>query len=238
MRLTASECSMSAGPRLLGSPRFVRQALFPCPLGYSPTDRPPESYDPGFILRFGRLFRVPSSRSRRIAFPRRLSLPGFGPSSRHHRTRPHPRGLPGPRFVPSSGALSLPTAFSARDFGAYCIPEPRPGLLSFRGFSPRTATLPHRKELPPCRWCLAHSPNVVRCPWTRSSATRSFSARSRVPLRRCLAGRSGRSPLRVFLSSRLPFSPFPSVTRGTPLLSFSAVPSLARSSGRVLFSVS
>jgi hypothetical protein len=70
--------------------------------------------------------------------------------------------------------LSTSRRFSPRSTpGACFISEPRAGLRSFRGFFPRAATLPRRKELPPCRWRRIHSPNVVRCPSMRASTSRS-----------------------------------------------------------------
>jgi len=59
------------------------------------------------------LFRVPSSRYLPATFRCRSTCLGFVPHHDITNPRPHLRGLPGPRFVPSSGALSLPTFFSA-----------------------------------------------------------------------------------------------------------------------------
>lgn len=80
-----------------------------------------------------------------------FTLPtGFSPSSRLH--------FGAATFREGSHALATvrPQAFStSRRFSprpssqAYFIPLPRPGSLPFRGFSPRAATLPHRKELAP-----------------------------------------------------------------------------------------
>lgn len=76
--------------------------------------------------------------SRRASLGARHAYPGSRPSSRHLTERPLTRRLPRPRFVPSSGFLSLSTAFSApRSVGLFhptaTSRVPRP----FRGsFSP------------------------------------------------------------------------------------------------------
>lgn len=79
-------------------------------------------------------------------------LPGFRPSSRHHRWRPRARAFPGsrqrrrPQAFSASRRITPPPALRA-----CCIPQPRPGLSPFRGFSLRTAVLARRQSVPPCR---------------------------------------------------------------------------------------
>lgn len=137
------------------------------------------------------------------AFRRLHSYQGLGPP--HDLTRPRPLvislGSRGPRSSTSSApalgtpmlqknssssASVRPQAFSAsRRFTprtglrACFVPQPCPGPLPFRGFSLRAAALSSRELLPPCRSVRACSP-VARLPPARTSASRPFSARSRV----------------------------------------------------------
>lgn len=53
------------------------------------------------------------------------------------------------RYVPSTGFLSLPTVFSAHRLADLFHPAATSRLILFKGFSLRTATLPHRKEHAP-----------------------------------------------------------------------------------------
>jgi hypothetical protein len=83
-----------------------------------------------------------------------LAYPRFRPSSRHHRgaaTSVRRMPLP-PRFV-SVHRLSQPLDGLLRPpaLQACFIPQPRPGLSPFRGFSPRAAVRSHRPSVPPCR---------------------------------------------------------------------------------------
>jgi len=113
--------------------------LFPCEHP-NPIDRPPgvARLVSSFVL------RVPSPELLRLrlrSFPFGPStLPGFLPSSRHHRARPlSPARIPTlatfrPQAIPASRRLS-PRSGS----GACFIPEPRTGPCPFRGFSLRAA---------------------------------------------------------------------------------------------------
>jgi hypothetical protein len=111
-------------------------------------------YDREFILSRVLLFRVPTSQLLAQSLSARaLPCLGFSPSSRHPSSAA--------TFRAGSQACATfrhPVFSTARRFSphsslqAYFIPQPRPGSRPFRGFSPHTATLPHRKELPPGRW--------------------------------------------------------------------------------------
>jgi hypothetical protein len=73
----------------------------------------------------------------------------------------------------------------------------------FRGFSPRAAALPLRKALPPCRRSSSRSPACAGCHTTRTSASRSSSARGRVLCRTVIHSAASRSPPRVPLPQAL-----------------------------------
>jgi hypothetical protein len=83
----------------------------------------------------------------------------------------------------------------------------------FRGFSPRAAALPLRKALPPCRRSSSRSPACAGCHTTRTSASRSSSARGRVLCRTVIHSAASRSPLRVPLPQAFRL---PSVGLGLP----------------------
>jgi len=134
----------------LGSPRRLTRSCFHL-RDSSTYFRPPflrNLYDLEFILSRVLLFRVPSFRLLAQSLSARASpCLGFSPSSRHHScaatfrsgshagaTFRHPVFSTARRFTPRSSLQ------------AYFIPQPRLGSLPFRGFSPRAATLPHRKE--------------------------------------------------------------------------------------------
>jgi len=79
-----------------------------------------------------------------------LHLLGFSSLFATSHARSHfSRDFPGPTtFRPQ--AFTTSRRFAPRTRLRACfIPQPRPGLDLFRGFSPRAATLPHRKELAP-----------------------------------------------------------------------------------------
>jgi len=67
---------------------------------------------------------------------------------------------------------------------AYFIPLPRPGSLPFRGFSPRAATLPHRKEPAPRSLLRERLTHLRRLPPLTDLDFEAFiHARPRSPLR-------------------------------------------------------
>lgn len=91
-------------------------------------------------------------------------LPGFHPSSRHHRVRPLASRVPKSsirsvrrRSQPLDGFLRTPAS------RACYIPQPRPGYLcSFRGLpSPRSRRFPHRNRAAPLPLFAGRSPEQV-----------------------------------------------------------------------------
>jgi hypothetical protein len=175
-----------------------------------------------------------------IAFRRELHLPGFSalfatsPARSHvHRDDSHRR-----RFVPSPGFLSLSTVCSALGLAGLFHPAATSRVLPFRGFSPRAATLPHRKELPPCRRSDACSPTFAGCRPHRTSASRSSSARGRVRCNAVIHHAARRSPPRFPLLQALT----PSVDRSLPAISAHDVRSprlrCSRSRAELVLSVS
>jgi hypothetical protein len=96
---------------------------------------------------------------------------------------------------------------------AYFIPQPRPGLSPFRGFSPRAAVLAHHQPVPPCRCHREHSPDLAwanfafafspaaGCHTLDASTSRPSSARGSVVYGLGLAA-PHLAPLFGFFSSR------------------------------------
>jgi len=138
-----------------------------------------------------------------------LHLLGFLSLFATSRARSHfSRDFPGPAtFRPQAFASSR--RFTPRTRLRACfIPLPRPGFSLFRGFSPRAATLPHRKE--PAPLPLLHrrfarpfplsqkrARSHVRC----HSASRPLSTRGRVPRVRLFTSPAP-APLFSLVSSR------------------------------------
>jgi len=129
-------------------PQPVSMPWWPCPMLPSPgraTSRfilpwrsPPQSSFAHF--------------SRPASFDPSMPTQGFGP----HRDITGKRPLGVRDAMPSLGSahrLSQPLDGLLRSPASQAcfIPQPRPGLSPFRGFSPRAVALPHRKRLPPCR---------------------------------------------------------------------------------------
>jgi len=112
------------------------------------------------------------------------------------------------RFDPSSGFRNLSTASSALELAGLFHPAATSRVRrSFRGFSPVAATLPLRKELPPCRCCIAartHAPTFIG----------SYAAHVR-----CLSTSRPRSAPGRVLRVRLFTSP-----KAAPLFEFHAPP--------------
>jgi hypothetical protein len=110
-------------------------------------------YDPELILSRLRLFRAPSLRLLAHHLSVRAS-PAWVLGPPRDITRAQPRNRDSSHAI----ASFRPQAFSAfrrlpprSGLQACFIPQPRPGSLPFRGFSPRAATLPLRKDVPPGR---------------------------------------------------------------------------------------
>jgi len=177
---TAKVC-LPAGAWLIGSPHPRRAACFHAPRR-DPTDRPLGTYVPRFILPC----RAPSSEflrpHSRSSLSGRAPLPGFPPSSRHHRCASTLAGDSTPslrsalRFSqPLGGLLRTPAS------RACCIPQPRPGSFLVQGLlSPRSHPSSSEGACP-----LAVVPrrltDLRRCPPALPPASRRFSARSGVP---------------------------------------------------------
>jgi len=78
-------------------------------------------------------------------------LPGFPPSSRHHRWSLHARELPPSRFVPPSGFHNLSAVCSTIGFAGLFHPAATSRVPSSRGFSRSAAVPTRRRAVPPCR---------------------------------------------------------------------------------------
>jgi hypothetical protein len=90
---------------------------------------------------------------------------GFLPSSRHHPSAATFReGFPLPRYVPSSRFRNAPTVFSALRLAGLFHPAATSRTRPFRGFSPRAATLPRRKEPAPLPLLLVSLTGLRRLP--------------------------------------------------------------------------
>lgn len=182
-----SSLALSIERRLMGSP--PRCSPLPVSeLGVARPDRP----SPGPVRvqvhpRLARLpFRVPSSSLRTGS----LSATGTTARVSALLTTSLPRvhfcegfqGLASFRPQVVSTSRRFPPRVSS---GACFIPEPCPGLVPFRGFSPRAADLSRREILPPCRWLTRRSPTIFGVRTQRASTSRRCSTRGRVPSRRC-----------------------------------------------------
>lgn len=107
---------MPMRPRLLGSPRVSPASLFPCSrakFAHRPSPDP-YCYEPGLSPLRQTLLQSSFNPTTALVF-RLEQLPtwGFGPLLDITTARPLARGLPSPRYVPSSGVHSLSTVFSA-----------------------------------------------------------------------------------------------------------------------------
>jgi hypothetical protein len=122
-------------------------------------------------------------------------LPGFHPSSRHHRRSPRSRKLPRSRFVPPSGFRNLSAACSTIGFAGLFHPAATSRVLPSRGFSRPAAVPTRRRAMPPCR-CDAQTHRRPGC----HCAPLDFEALFCGPERSLGSGFSlpfGRSPLRL-----------------------------------------
>lgn len=196
------------------------RACFRARSAYSSTDRPPRSCSSGSSFRA----RPPLQSSFASAPARSLSgtgpLPGFRPSSRHHRARPPAAGAPNSplRSVlrcsqPLDGFLRAPAS------RACFIPQPPPGIVPRSGGSlPAQPRFLIESVVPPCRW---------QAPALRAFARRPRTARAGFEALLRAGPRAGdsvvslladRSPPRV----RPPPGPLsrrePRLTQGHPLM--------------------
>jgi hypothetical protein len=146
------------------------------------------------------------------SFDNELTYPGSLPSSRHCRSASTVTKVAKPslrsvlRFSqPLDGFLRPPA------LRAYSIPQPRPGLSPFRGFSPRADRRSHRAPLPPCRcphdhcscwpigFAYAIPSEIAELRAHEASTSRLYSARGRVAYGLGISLTAPRSPLRFFL---------------------------------------
>jgi hypothetical protein len=137
---------------------------------------------------------------RRSQLPTRVSaLFATSPQSVHSL-----RGVPVPRYVPSSGDPSLPTVCSALWLVSLFHPTAASRALPVQGFR-RSAKHPSfiRRS---CPLAVAARPahRRIGCHAPRTSASRPCSVQSRVPQARRLDRTCDRSPPRVRCSSRYP----------------------------------
>jgi hypothetical protein len=98
----------------------------------------------------------------RASFDGRIPTQGLVPHRGNTGARPHlaKDAMPSLRSVlrlsqPLDGLLRSPA------LQACSIPQPRPGLSPFRGFSSRAARLLHQQPMPPCRCHPEHSPDLA-----------------------------------------------------------------------------
>jgi hypothetical protein len=183
------------------APRNIRLSaarppnLFPARPPLLRTDRPP-SLSVRIHSLVPRLLYGVSSPFLLAARLRATVLPGFRPSSRHHRKRPLVREFPFSRYVPSSGFLNLPTGYSAFDFAGLLHPAATSRVPPSRGFSRSTAVPTRRRSVPPCR-C---RPNTHRPKPAAALERLDFEALLREPIRSSglvFSLPRGRSPLRL-----------------------------------------
>jgi len=133
------------------------------------------------------LLRVPSLRLlARFTFRSELHLAsGSRPSSRLHSRAATFRGDSQVSTTFRPQVFSTSRRFPPRESSrAYFIPLPRPGSRPFRGFSPRAATLPRRKEPAPRPLFRARLTRLRRLPPLPDLGFEAFiHARPRSPLR-------------------------------------------------------
>jgi len=169
--------------------------LFPPRTPLPRTDRPPNLSIRIHSLVSRLLFGVPSP-FLLAARLRAAVLPGFRPSSRHHRKRPLVRERP------TFPATFRPQVFATSrrftplfDFAGLLRPAATSRVVPSRGFSRSTAVPTRRRSVPPCR-C---RPNSHRPKPAAMLERLDFEALLREPMRSSGLGFSlplGRSPLR------------------------------------------
>jgi len=172
-------------PRLLGSPWVTAVCLFPCALRRL-ARRPfpgtvqvrlrllsPKANSPSEFLLLNHCFRLSTSATTYL---------GFGPLPDITAARPLNVGTPNPYFVPSSGALSLSTVYSALQLAGLFHPARQSsGPLPVQGFP-----TPHRCCFSSKQHCLhVVGARCARpqagCHEPSSPTSRLCSMRSRVP---------------------------------------------------------
>jgi len=169
--------------RLIGFATLAGWACFhaPSPVSRSTVRRNHDSSS--FILPC----RVSSSEFLRCSLPRTIlsdsrSCQGFVPFT----TSPSASTAHGDSHFPLRSVLRhsqpLDVLLRALASRACSIPQPSRGF-SFRGFFRDAATLPHRKELPPCRWLTTRSPTKPRLESMSTGDGLGFGALLHITLR-------------------------------------------------------
>jgi hypothetical protein len=202
----------------LGSPQRRALALFPrlSPRFVSICRLPAFCYEDDLILPR----RVSSSEFLRslsppTAFRPELHLPGFSSLFATSRARSHDirETSQGPASFRPRLLQPLDGLLRTLARRAYFIPLPRPGFALFRGFSPRAATLPRRKEPAPLPSLHRRSPAAFCSRRIRRAATCDASRLRGFDPRKAAFHESGYSPRpqplpsSAFVSSR--FLPLP-----------------------------
>lgn len=157
-------------------------------------------HPPGSLL----LLRVPSRQAlaRPLFRAHELDLPGFWSSSRLDQSASTHRGASHFPTTVRPRAFATPRRFTPRSGLQACfIPLPRPGFLSFRVFSPRAATLPHREEPAPLPSFIQSSPTEIGCHSGRPRL-RGFDPREDAFARLSYSPHRASLPSSSFVSSR------------------------------------
>jgi len=145
--------------RLLASPLFhFPRAVFPCARAVLPADRSPDRFRAQVHSSVLALpFRVPSlripPRSFRTRLPAWVSSLFATPPERVH----SPRGFPSPRYVPSSGVLSLSTSYSALRLAGLFHPAAASRALLVQGLLSRRSHPSSSEGAPPSPLVTHHS---------------------------------------------------------------------------------
>jgi len=147
-------------------------------------------------------------------------LPGFQPSCDVSGRVHSPRGFPGPRYVPSAGALNLSTAFSAlRLHGLVSSRSRIQGIHARSGaYLLHAATASSSEASAPLPLLTGRSPARVWRPQPVTSASRPSSAWSSRSRESVVSLPSGHSPPRVCAPPGLLFPPWSRFTREPPLM--------------------
>jgi hypothetical protein len=174
------------------------------------------------------------------AFRLRARLPGFRPSSRHHRFASTNTGASQASATFRPQAFSTSRRFAPRNVPPACsIRQPRPGFSLVQGLLPSCSLSSLIGKSCPLVVSRARPTGRNRLPAERAPTPRPFSTRGRVVSRFGFTRPAARSPLRVSVPSGRSVSVLPS---GYPIGSARDVPparsSVARWSRRTVFSVS
>jgi len=206
-----------AGYRVTRSARGVE--LFPSPATLLRTDRLPTLANRVHSLVPHLPFGVPSSVLLAAPFGAAV-LPGFHPSSRHHRWHPQSRDFPVSRCVPSSGFLSLSTVSATIGFTGLFHPAATSRVVTVQGLLPshsRPGSSPGRAPLP----LPSERSPASRLPPSNAPTSRLCSVDRCVPQERGLAF-PGVAPLFGFVLPQVLFTRLGPDSPGPPLVTFPA----------------